>query len=45
MFQFEDQRRLVFNEQTANRIGIFDPIDESLVEYMAPSKIALSFVF
>jgi len=36
--EFDYQGRLVFNEQTANRIGIFDPIDESLVEYMVPSK-------
>ncbi len=36
--EFDDQGRLVFNEQTANRIGIFDPLNESLVEYMAPSK-------
>ena len=35
---FDDQGRLVFNEQTANRIGIFDPVHESLVEYLIPSK-------
>jgi virginiamycin B lyase len=35
---FDDKGRLVFNEQTANRIGIFDPTDESLIEYMIPSK-------
>lgn len=29
---------LVFNEQTANRIGIFDTQKESLVEYLVPSK-------
>jgi len=35
---FDDKGRLVFNEQTANRIGIFDPTDESLIEYTIPSK-------
>ena len=30
--------KLVFNEQTANRIGVFDPESESLVEYMIPSN-------
>jgi virginiamycin B lyase len=30
--------KLVFNEQGSNRIGIFDPSDESLVEYSIPSK-------
>jgi len=35
---FDDQGRLVFNEQTANRIGIFDPKKQSLVEYMIPSN-------
>lgn len=30
--------RLVFNEQSANRIGVFDPSTESLVEYTVPSK-------
>ena len=34
----DDAGKVVFNEQTGNRIGIFDPIDESLVEYMIPSK-------
>lgn len=35
---FDDEGRLVFNEQTANRIGIFDPTEESLTEYVIPSK-------
>jgi virginiamycin B lyase len=35
---FNEDGKLVFNEQTANRIGIFDPVKESLVEYMIPSK-------
>ncbi len=35
---FDDDKKLVFNEQTANRIGVFDPIKESLVEYMIPSN-------
>lgn len=34
----DDHGRLVFNEQTGNRIAIFDPKDESLVEYLIPSK-------
>ena len=33
-----DDGKLVFNEQTANRIGVFDPIQESLIEYMIPSN-------
>lgn len=35
---FDEDGKLVFNEQTANRIGIFDPVKESLVEYMVPSN-------
>ncbi|MBM3895238.1 MAG: lyase [Thaumarchaeota archaeon] len=35
---FDQKGRLVFNEQSANRIGIFDPQKESLVEYNIPSK-------
>ena len=30
--------RIVFNEQTANRIGVFDPQSDSLIEYTVPSK-------
>ena len=33
-----DENRLVFNEHNANRIGVFDPTKETLVEYMVPSK-------
>lgn len=33
-----DDGKIVFNEQTANRIGLFDPSKESLVEYLIPSK-------
>lgn len=29
---------LIFNEQGGNRIGVFDPYNESLVEYSIPSK-------
>jgi len=36
--EFDDQGRLIFNEQTANRIGVFDPQKETLVEYTVPSK-------
>ena len=35
---FDEDGKLIFNEQTANRIGVFDPVKESLVEYMVPSK-------
>ena len=35
---FDNDGRYVFNEQTANRIGIFDPKTETLVEYMVPSN-------
>jgi virginiamycin B lyase len=35
---FDDKGRLVINEQTANRIGVFNPLDESLIEYTIPSK-------
>jgi len=35
---FNENGKLVFNEQTANRIGVFDPESESLVEYMIPSN-------
>jgi len=34
----DENDRLVFNEQTANRIAIFDPKTETLTEYMVPSK-------
>lgn len=34
----DGQGRVVFNEQTGNQIGIFDPKSESLVEYLIPSK-------
>lgn len=33
-----DDGRLVFNEHNANRIAVFDPVEESLVEYLVPSK-------
>lgn len=36
--QFDDQGRLWFNEQVANSLAVFDPIKESLVEYLVPSK-------
>lgn len=36
--EFDDDGRLVFNEQTGNRIGVFDPKSESLIEYSVPSK-------
>jgi len=34
----DENGRLVFNEQTANRIAIFDPKTETLTEYVVPSK-------
>ena len=36
--ELDQNDRLVFNEQTANRIGIFDPSTNSLTEYLIPSK-------
>jgi len=35
---FDNNGRLVFNEQTANRIGVFDVSSETLIEYLIPSK-------
>jgi len=35
---FNEDGKLVFNEHTANRIGVFDPESESLVEYVIPSN-------
>ena len=35
---FDDQGRLWFNEQVANSLGMFDPVKQSLVEYLVPSK-------
>jgi len=35
---FDEDGKLVFNESGANRIGIFDPVRESLVEYVVPSN-------
>lgn len=36
--KFDDQGRLWFNEQVANSLAVFDPVKESLVEYLIPSK-------
>ncbi len=36
--EIDDYGRIVFNEQTANSIGVFDPIRQTLVEYLVPSK-------
>lgn len=36
--ELDQNERVVFNEQTANRIGIFDPKTNSLIEYLIPSK-------
>jgi len=33
----DNQGQVVFNEQTANRIGVFDPRTEKLTEYTIPS--------
>lgn len=35
---FDDKGRLWFNEQVANSLGVYDPSDQSLVEYLVPSK-------
>ena len=34
----DDNGNLVFNQQTANRLAIFEPISETLTEYLIPSK-------
>ena len=34
----DDSGRIVFNEQAANRLALFDPAGQSLVEYIIPSK-------
>ena len=34
----DDKGRIWFNEQVANSIGFFDPSNDSLVEYLVPSK-------
>jgi len=36
--ELDQNDRIVFNEQTANRIGIFDPSTNTLTEYLIPSK-------
>ena len=36
--QVNDNGMIVFNQQTANRIGVMDPRTESLVEYSIPSR-------
>ncbi len=33
-----DDEKVVFNEQTGNRIGVLDPKSESLIEYNIPSQ-------
>ncbi len=35
---FDNDGRMVFNEQTANRIGVFDISSNTLIEYLIPSK-------
>ena len=34
----DDLGQIIFNEQTANRLAVFDPNAETLVEYLIPSK-------
>ena len=34
----DDSGRIIINEQTGNRIGIFDSTDESMIEYTIPSQ-------
>jgi virginiamycin B lyase len=36
--QFDEKGRLWFNEQVANSLGVFDSSNQSLVEYLVPSK-------
>ena len=35
---FDSDGNMWFNQQTANRLGVFDPATESLIEYDIPSK-------
>jgi virginiamycin B lyase len=35
---FDDKGRIWFNEQVGNSIGFFDPMKNSLIEYLVPSK-------
>jgi virginiamycin B lyase len=35
---FDDKGRLWFNEQVANSLGVYDSSNQSLVEYLVPSK-------
>jgi len=35
---FDDSGKMWFNQQTANRMAVFDPASESLIEYDIPSK-------
>jgi len=35
---FDSDGNMWFNQQTANRLAVFDPISESLIEYDIPSK-------
>ncbi len=35
---FDDKGRIWFNEQVGNTMGFFDPLKNSLVEYLVPSK-------
>ena len=35
---FDPDGNMWFNQQTANRLAVFDPVSESLVEYDIPSK-------
>lgn len=35
---FDADGNMWFNQQTANRLGVFDPVTESLIEYDIPSK-------
>jgi len=35
---FDSNGKMWFNQQTANRLAVFDPISESLLEYDIPSK-------
>lgn len=35
---FDEKGRLWFNEQVANSLGVYDPVKQTLVEYLIPSK-------
>ena len=37
-FDTDNNGNLIFNQQTGNRLALFEPVSESLTEYLIPSK-------